>query len=306
MPNMIPTQPRFIFFGTRGIFSRVVLQQLLQQNQPIEAIVVPNQRRDEWRLLSAPLATESELLMVPSFVTQTIVEIGWTHAIPVWEANTQAKPMPIALQQIKPTALLVACWPTRLPTKLLKWPTWGALNVHPSLLPNYRGPVPLFWQRRAGLLQSGVTIHYMSQRLDAGDMLAQTVYPLPDGATGQKLDLLAAQQGGQLLNHVISGLLNQRLTPQAQPPGGHYDSWPSEDAFTIPTTWSARRAYNFMQAANEWQTPFTIGFANRSHQVIRATGFTSSGTLDQPVITNDHHVAIPFTPGMLYAELAVA
>jgi len=308
MHKLIPTQPHFIFFGTRGIFSRVVLQHLLRRKQPIEAIVVPKQTSGEWRLLSPPPAVQSELLMRPSFVNQTIVEIGWDHAIPVWEANTQAKQVPITLQQVTPTAILVACWPTRLPTRFLKLPTLGTLNVHPSLLPHYRGPVPLFWQRRAGLAQSGVTIHYMSKRLDKGDILAQAVYPLPDGATGQELDLLAAQQGAKLLNETIHGLLNRTITSQPQPQGGHYDSWPGFNAFRLPTTWSARHAYNFMQAANEWQTPFTIAFPNGSLKLKlklkRALGFTSSGTLGTPVMIHHHNVAIQFTPGILNAQLA--
>lgn len=315
MQKSSPTQPRFIFFGTRGIFSRVVLQYLLRQKQPIEAIVVPKETSGDWRLLSPPPAIASELLMVPSFVNQTIIEMAWEHAIPVWEGHTQAKQVPIALQQVCPTAILVACWPTRLPTRWLKWPTWGALNVHPSLLPHYRGPVPLFWQRRAGLVQSGVTIHYMSKRLDEGDILAQAVYPLPDGATGQELDQLAAQKGAKLLNETIQrlprhGLLNHTIISQPQPKGGHYDSWPTENAFRLPTRWSARHAYNFMQAANEWHTPFTIDFANRSLKLKRtlklkrALGFSSSGTLGSPVMIHHHDVAIQFTPGILNAQLA--
>lgn len=308
MQKSSPTQPRFIFFGTRGIFSRVVLQHLLRQKQPIKAIAVPKESSRNWRLLSPPPAIQSQLLMVPSFVNKTIVEIGWGHAIPVWEADIQAKEVPIALQQISPTAILVACWPTRLPTRWLNWPTWGALNVHPSLLPHYRGPVPLFWQRRAGLVQSGVTIHYMSKRLDEGDILAQAAYPLPDGATGQELDQLAAQQGATLLNETIERLLNRMIISQAQPKGRHYDSWPTENAFRLPTTWAARHAYNFMQAANQWHTPFTITFPsgslNLTLKLIRALSFSSSGTLEAPVIRDDHHVAIQFAPGILKAQLA--
>lgn len=304
MQKSSPTQPHFIFFGTRGIFSRVVLQQLLRHQQPIEAIVVPKESRGDSRLLSRPPAVESQLLMVPSFVNQTIVEIGWDHVIPVWEVDTQAKQLPIALQQVCPTAILVACWPTRLPTRWLKWPTWGALNVHPSLLPHYRGPVPLFWQRRAGLAQSGVTVHYMSKRLDEGDILAQAVYRLPDGATGQELDQLAAQQGANLLNETIQRLLNRTIISQPQPKGGHYDSWPTENAFRLPTRWSARHTYNFMQAANEWHTPFTIAFPDGSLKLKRALGFSSSGTLGSPFIVHDHQVAIQFTPGILKAQLA--
>ncbi len=304
MRTLSVTQPNFIFFGTRSIFSRVVLQHLLRGKHVIRAIIVPNQTTREWHQIPPPAAVQSELMMVPSFVNQTIVEIGWDHGIPVWNAPSRAKQVPFLFKESAPTAILVACWPSRLPTRLLKWPTWGALNVHPSLLPHYRGPVPLFWQRRAGLSESGVTIHLMSKRLDEGNLLAQATYTLPDGLSGQELDYLAAQKGAILLNKTINGLLKQAIHPLPQPKSGHYDSWPTEDAFIVPITWSARHAYNFIQAANEWHQPFTINFASGSIKIKRAFGFTLFGTLDMPVVRHDDHVAIQFTPGILNAELA--
>lgn len=295
--------PRLLFLGTRGLFSRVVLEGLLGQGHDVVGIVVPSESGDGWRGLAPPPPVLSELRVMRSFVDQTIVEMGWQRSIPVWEAKMSAKRAIRAIRGLHLSAIVVACWPKRIPNRLPQLPEWGALNVHPSLLPDFRGPVPLFWQRRAGLREGGVTIHRMSERLDEGDMLAQTAFALPDGATGEELDALAAQQGGQLLGMVIDDLhnqTNQTLTPHPQPAGGSYQSWPTDQAFTIPTTWSARHAYNFMQAANQWHTPFTIRLPNRPLHVQRALAFAANATLNAPVMYADDHIAIQFTPGVLY------
>ena len=70
--------------------------------------------------------------------------------------------------------LLVACWPYLIEPRVLERARKAALNLHPSLLPQYRGPNPLEQQLAAGDSKFGVTLHRLDQRFDHGDIIAQS------------------------------------------------------------------------------------------------------------------------------------
>ena len=77
----------------------------------------------------------------------------------------------IERQQIE--FMLVACWPYLIQSRLIDSAGKAALNLHPSLLPNYRGPNPLAQQRAAGDFNFGVSLHLLNQQFDQGDIIAQ-------------------------------------------------------------------------------------------------------------------------------------
>ncbi|MEZ4679072.1 MAG: formyltransferase family protein [Caldilineaceae bacterium] len=68
------------------------------------------------------------------------------------------------------------------------------------MLPDFRGPAPLFWQLRAGLQTSGVTLHWMDGQYDHGAIIAQSLLSYPDGATATEIDTAYAELGAALLN----------------------------------------------------------------------------------------------------------
>ena len=103
------------------------------------------------------LATQSD---------QNIVALATERNIPVWEVgDLRASATRETLAGYAPDALCVACFARKLPASLLALPRLGALNVHPSLLPDNRGPDPLFWTFWRGDEATGVTIHLMDERL---------------------------------------------------------------------------------------------------------------------------------------------
>ena len=95
----------------------------------------------------------------------------------------------------QPDVLLVFGFNWRLSPDVLAVPRLGALNIHPSALPKYRGPSPVLWAIRNGDPCMGLTVHRMTDRIDAGPILAQVDdLPLPDRVTSQ--DVWRLQQGG--------------------------------------------------------------------------------------------------------------
>ena len=108
-----------------------------------------------------------------------------------------------ALQDARPDVFVVASYGKILPQALLDLPRLGALNVHPSLLPLYRGATPLQAQIRDLCTTTGVTIIWMDAGIDTGDIVLQERAPLgPRETFGELHDRLAAQ-GARLLERVL-------------------------------------------------------------------------------------------------------
>ena len=84
------------------------------------------------------------------------------------------------LRALEPDLALCAGFPWKLPAEALEVPRLGVINFHPSLLPRYRGPIPVGWAIRNGDREIGMTFHRMSADLDTGPILAQATLPLGD------------------------------------------------------------------------------------------------------------------------------
>lgn len=100
-----------------------------------------------------------------------------------------------ALRTFEPDVLLVVTFPWRLPRRLRALARVAALNLHPSLLPRWRGPAPEFWALRAGDRTTGLTLHVMDDELDTGPIIARTEIAIGDHDTswtlGERLATLA-------------------------------------------------------------------------------------------------------------------
>ena len=183
-------------------------------------------------------------------------------------------------------------------------PRWGFLNVHPSLLPRYRGPYPLFWMLRNGDRCFGATIHFMNDQLDTGDIAAQAEVDLPDGLSGAEIDSTLSHYGAELLLTVLHQQKKNRLVRRAQPPGGSYYPTPQASDFVIDAAWSARHAFNFIRGTNEWQCTYPIELAGQHFTLKQALFYSQSEVLDQTYQRLGEQIDIQFSPGVLRALLA--
>jgi hypothetical protein len=106
----------------------------------------------------------------------------------------------------------------------------GGINLHPSLLPRHRGPMPVFWALAEGRGETGVTIHRIAQKIDAGEILAQEAVALPPG-----LSVLEAAQrlhltGVALLSRTVRALAAGEDLSPGSPPALPYLSFPDAAA----------------------------------------------------------------------------
>lgn len=300
--------PRILFFGMPGIFSRTVLAGLLAAHLPVSALILPtstNATPTLTRLDPPPMPppAPNDLPLLNPDMEQNPIQLAWRHLIPVYEVGKLRAPeVQNFIRELAPTVACVACFSKRIPRSLLSVPRYGFLNLHPSLLPAYRGPAPLFWQLRNGEPRTGATAHWLDETLDTGDIAAQTPLHLPDGITGPKADELCAKAGSELLVDVLKALATGHAPRTVQAGEGSYQSWPQAKDFTLSTIWSARHAYNFMRGTAEWGQPYRVEVAGK--QLWLANALTYRGEdLGQPYVLGNGVVQIQFSPGVLQAKL---
>jgi len=121
-----------------------------------------------------------------------------------------------ALEAFHPDFLVVVAFGQILPAAILRIPRHGAINVHASLLPKYRGPAPIQWAIIRGEVQTGVTTMLMDTGVDTGDMLLSGSTPIRSDDTSATLHDRLARIGANLLVETIRGVWEGTLFPRAQ------------------------------------------------------------------------------------------
>jgi methionyl-tRNA formyltransferase len=298
-----------IYFGTSGAFSAPPLVALLRAGYDVRAVVLAalDSTQPIHRIPVTSAATRGRAL--PLLVThgaQNIVTLAGEHEIPVWEAgDLRAGETLETLAGYAPDALCVACFARKLPAGLLRLPRLGALNVHPSLLPDNRGPDPLFWTFWRGDEATGVTIHLMNERFDAGPIVAQRCEPVADGVTEAALEARLATLGGELLVQSLGALADGSARPQPQDESQVIACpWPSEDDLVVTPAWPARRAYRFLAGVAQRSEPVRLALDGATFIVHEALGYEAQATLDVPWRLGGDLLTARLTPGVLRARIA--
>ena len=297
---------RVIFFGTLCTFSVAPLRILIEAGCDVTAVIIPTDRSLSGQpIVPLGLANQSPIPLIAAASEPSIVSLAWERQLPIYQVSRLAAPETLeTLAAMQPDIICVACFPKRLPPSLLNLPRSGCLNVHPSLLPRYRGPYPLFWMLRHGDRNFGVTIHFMDEHFDTGDIAAQAEVALPDGVSGEEADTLLSEYGGECLVEVLGAIANGTLVRQPQPSEGSYFPAPQEHDFVIDPAWSVRQAFNFMRGANEWGQLYPIESAGQRFRLKQALFYAADEILDQPYRLFGDQIDIQFSPGVLRALIA--
>jgi methionyl-tRNA formyltransferase len=288
---------RILFFGMHSRFSAAALTALLASrhtvcgvvllappgSQPIAPLPPPDPQR-----VAIPLAGGYD----------TPAAVAHAAGIPAFTAGLlRATATRATITALAPDAGCVACFPRRIPATVYSIPPLGCFNIHPALLPRYRGPEPIFWNMRDGT-PTGVTIHQIDAGLDTGPIAAQEALAFPDGSDSAAIDTICAARGATLLAEAIDSAAAGALKLHAQPPGGAYYPAPRAADFSIDITWSARRAFNFMRATAVWGIPYAVRGGARSLRLSAALGY-AAGNAAAP--TPPGGVALQLADGTVYA-----
>ncbi len=284
MSNSVPLgrPPRVLFFGMQGNFSLPPLKALLDKGIEVCAIVIPAPRdsfdnQSAIRLKEPVRMGRLPLPLLNSSLHSTIIHLAEAQRIPIWEVARLSDPATVAtLREYQPDMLCVACFSLHIPRVILDIPRCGCLNVHPSRLPANRGPDPLFWTMREGKHQTGVTVHFMDEGMDTGNIVAQTIIDIPDGIRYTQLETQCAVQGGYLLAQVVWDVFKGLATsfPQDEAKSDYHPLPSYKDYVVAVADWSARNVYNFVRGVATMEEPVTLLVNNKAVYVRDATSYS--------------------------------
>jgi methionyl-tRNA formyltransferase len=303
-----PANPRVVFMGMRVAFSYIALARLIAETLDVRCVIVPAIRINAPATVPVtqlqPEPSPSAVPLLTRFVQPDITHLAWEHGIPVLEVSRLAHPETLStLATYQPDVICVACFNQRFPSALLKLPRHGCLNLHPSLLPAYRGPAPLFWVFRNGERETGVTVHLMDEGLDTGDILLQERVEIPEGIRGDVLEQRCASLGAELMAEAVRPVCAGTASPTHQPDeGSSYYPWPSAEDFWISPTRPARWAFNFIRGVAHWAGPLEIHVAGQRFPVREAVSYVPDGTLESPFVRDGDDLWVQCMPGVLHVK----
>ena len=148
-----------------------------------------------------------------------VKELAQAHGLAVYQPESVRTPEAIALiRSLQPDVIAVVAYGKLLPPELLSIPPLGCVNVHASLLPKYRGSAPIQWAVLNGDRVTGVSTMYLSERMDAGDVIFSEETEIGEQETSGVLFERLAKLGGALLDRTLQAIADGSAprTPQCE------------------------------------------------------------------------------------------
>lgn len=185
------------------------------------------------------------------------------------------------VEQIRPDAIVVASFPQIIPDAALGAARIGAFNIHMSLLPRHRGVDPLFWTYWNDDMEAGVTTHWMTARVDAGDIAAQESLPLPRGLPSRELYMRLVALGVDQVARVFGQLTTGKVIRISQDEGRASCETNADIAMArIPFAhWPAERVWHVLSGLGDQRSGLIADATNEPLRHGRATGFHSDGCI---------------------------
>lgn len=183
-----------------------------------------------------------------------VKELALQHQIPVFQPATLRKEeVQAEIRSWNPDVIVVVAYGKLLPKAVLDAPKLGCVNVHGSLLPQYRGAAPIQWTVLNGDKVAGVTTMFMAEGMDTGDMLLKAETPVGEEETsGQLFDRLK-DLGADLLLETLQGLEAGTLTPVPQDEAQATRApMLSKELSQVDWTKSAQQVHDLIRGLNPW------------------------------------------------------
>ena len=218
-------------------------------------------------------------------VASPVKELALKHGIPVFQPEHFREDETVEqLRILEPDVCAVVAYGRILPQRVLDIPTKGCVNIHASLLPQYRGSAPYQWAVLDGLKETGVTAQHMALKMDAGDIIDVAKTPIGENETaGELLDRLAVL-GADLLSRVLTRFANDDVAGIPQ----------NEDAVTFapmldkamcPIDWTktAQQVHNHVRGLHPWPVATAViggtKFKIHSTVVVEGNADAAPGTV---------------------------
>lgn len=246
------------------------LEQLVKSGRKIVGVVTPPDR---------PSGRGLDIQESP------VKEAAAKFHLPVFQPS-QAKQETFikTVEELEVDTIALAAFGQILPKDLLDIPQYGCVNVHPSLLPKYRGPAPIQWALINGERETGVTIIFLNERMDAGDILMQRVVKIEEPDTADSLGRRLAVLGAELLDQAIDQVQDGSAAriPQDDDRATYAAALDREDG-QIDWTQPAQRVHNMVRGLTPWPGTYTY-LGSIPLKVVQTSMFAEEGDRSEPTI----------------------
>jgi len=197
---MTKTSKTIVFFGTDD-FSLISLKKLIEANYNISAVVTkPDSKSGRGQLLQMP----------------SVKKLALMHNIPVWQPVKVSDINDSIAKLGKEVIGVLVSYGKIIPSSTIDLFSPGIINVHPSLLPQYRGPSPIESAIFNGDTQTGISIMKLTAKMDAGPIYAQIIHQLSGSETRPDLYKTLSGAGAAVLLSVLPLIIDGSLSPTPQ------------------------------------------------------------------------------------------
>lgn len=235
-------EQRIVFMGTPDFAVHIFKQLIKDQYNVVAAVTQPDRPKGRKRTLTPPPVKEAAL----------------EHNIPVLQPE-KIKDEYKQVLSFEPDLIVTAAFGQILPKELLDYPEYGCINVHASLLPELRGGAPIHYAILEGKKETGVTIMYMVEKLDAGDMIASQKVTIEENDHVGTLHDKLAVAGAELIHKTLPDLFAGHIQPVPQ------DHDQATFAYNIKReqekiNWQRPHdeVYNHIRGLHPWPVAFTM------------------------------------------------
>lgn len=160
---------------------------------------------------------DAEIALVVGCETEADMKFGYhsvseyckTHDIPFEQPEVLDEEFTKRIESLKPDICFSFYFRKVFKKDLIDIPPMGFINLHPSHLPQYRGPAPTMWALLNGEQKTGVTLHYIDYGVDTGDIIGQRSYEIPSDITGFALNDQGMKEGFLLIQDEMPKILNK-------------------------------------------------------------------------------------------------
>ena len=246
---------RIVLIGQRGPYSSYAFRHLVRGLAGCEVVAMVEGKRNpmngrEHRWLkpgrNAPFHKD-----LPR--SQSLVDLAVAARIPILQTTDINAPKAIAaIGSVNPDLIVCVGFSKLFSQQLLDVPRLGGINAHPSALPKWRGPAPIFWQLKEGMDYLPVTIHGLDAQEDHGPIFAEGSTQIFPGMAGDDVYRAGGECAGRLLKPLLESMAQEMPagSPQTGEPGPRAARPTVEDAtISNPEAWGCEHLINFVTGA---------------------------------------------------------
>jgi len=191
--------PKIIFIGTSQ-FAVPSLENLIKNKYNIIKVITAPDK---------PTGRKQEITPLP------IKQIALKYKLPFFQPEKIAE-IALEISKLKPDLIILAAYGKMIPKDILEIPKFGCLNLHPSLLPKYRGPSPMQTTILNNDKKTGLTIMLMDEKIDHGPIIGQKKMAIASDENYQTLEKKLAQLAASFLIEILPQYLQNKIKPQPQ------------------------------------------------------------------------------------------